>query len=80
MTLKEPFKTLRPESVFKIRKEKASRTILGIKFDGGFLDQQTISFTSNLNCLIGGRGTGKSSCIEAIRYLFEKQIPDERDQ
>jgi len=55
-----------------------SKTILGIKFDGGFLDQQTISFTSNLNCLIGGRGTGKSSCIEAIRYLFDKQIPDER--
>lgn len=54
------------------------KTILGIKFDGGFLDQQIISFTSNLNCLIGGRGTGKSSCIEAIRYLFEKQIPDER--
>jgi len=54
------------------------KTILGIKFDGGFLDQQTIPFTSNLNCLIGGRGTGKSSCIEAIRYLFEKQIPDER--
>ncbi|OEU70508.1 MAG: hypothetical protein BA863_04460 [Desulfovibrio sp. S3730MH75] len=54
------------------------KTILGIKFDGGFLDQQTISFTSNLNCLIGGRGTGKSSCIEAIRYLFKKQIPDER--
>ena len=56
----------------------AIKTILGIKFDGGFLDQQTISFTSNLNCLIGGRGTGKSSCIEAIRYLFDKQIPEER--
>ncbi len=54
------------------------KTILGIKFDGGFLDQQVISFTSNLNCLIGGRGTGKSSCIEAIRYLFETQIPGER--
>ena len=54
------------------------KTILGIKFDGGFLDQQIISFTSNLNCLIGGRVTGKSSCIEAIRYLFDKQIPDER--
>lgn len=54
------------------------KTILGIKFEGGFLDQQIISFTSNLNCLIGGRGTGKSSCIEAIRYLFDKQIPEGR--
>jgi hypothetical protein len=56
------------------------KAILGIQFDGGFLDQQTIPFTSNLNCLIGGRGTGKSSCIEAIRYLFDKQIPDERNR
>lgn len=56
------------------------KTILGIKFDGGFLDQQIVSFTSNLNCLIGGRGTGKSSCIEAIRYLFENQIPENREK
>ena len=54
------------------------KNILGIKFEGGFLDEQVIPFTSNLNCLIGGRGTGKSSCIEAIRYLFEKEIPSER--
>jgi DNA repair exonuclease SbcCD ATPase subunit len=56
------------------------KTILGVKFEGGFLDQQVISFTSNLNCLIGGRGTGKSSCIEAIRYLFENRIPDDRQK
>lgn len=69
-----------PETRIRFQDQKGTgiKTILGIKFDGGFLDQQTIAFTSNLNCLIGGRGTGKSSCIEAIRYLFDKQIPDER--
>ena len=69
-----------PETRIRFQDPKGAgiKNILGIRFDGGFLDQQIISFTSNLNCLIGGRGTGKSSCIEAIRYLFEKQIPDER--
>ncbi|MBC2732730.1 MAG: AAA family ATPase [Desulfobacteraceae bacterium] len=74
--LKDPQTRIR----FKDQQSTGIKTILGIKFDGGFLDQQIISFTSNLNCLIGGRGTGKSSCIEAIRYLFDKQIPTERSR
>lgn len=40
---------------------------VGIKFYGGFLDNQTIKFSKNLNCLIGGRGTGKSTILESIR-------------
>lgn len=32
-----------------------------------FLDNQTISFSPNLNCIIGGRGSGKSSILEYIR-------------
>jgi len=69
-----------PETRIRFREPRGIgiKKILGIKFDGGFLDQQIISFTSNLNCLIGGRGTGKTSCIETIRYLFDKQIPEER--
>ena len=76
--LERAFKDPETRIRFQDPQGPAVKTILGIKFDGGFLDQQIISFTSNLNCLIGGRGTGKSSCIEAIRYLFDKQIPDER--
>ena len=33
------------------------------------LDGEIVPFTSNLNCLIGGRGAGKSTLIEAIRYV-----------
>ena len=43
--------------------------VLGIGLTGGFLDGQSIQFSSNLNCIIGGRGTGKSTTFEAVRCL-----------
>jgi DNA repair ATPase RecN len=43
--------------------------ILGISLGGGFLKGQTIHFSPNLNCIIGGRGTGKSTTFEAVRCL-----------
>lgn len=43
--------------------------VLGATFGGGFLDGQTIHLNRNLNCIIGGRGTGKSTTFEAIRCL-----------
>ena len=43
--------------------------ILGIKIGGGFLTGQSIHFSRNLNCIIGGRGTGKSTTFEAVRCL-----------
>ncbi len=38
-----------------------------IKIDGGILDNIKIDLSPNLNCVIGGRGTGKSTLLEAIR-------------
>ena len=43
--------------------------VLGIHLDGGFLSGQAIHFSPNLNCIIGGRGTGKSTAFEAVRCL-----------
>jgi DNA repair ATPase RecN len=43
--------------------------IKGIRMSGGFLDGQCVHFGPNLNCIIGGRGTGKSTTFEAIRCL-----------
>ena len=56
------------------------KKILGIRIDKGFLDGQLIGFTENLNCLIGGRGTGKTSLIEIIRFLMEETIPTVRKE
>ena len=44
--------------------------VRGIAITGGFLHGQKIHFSNNLNCFIGGRGTGKSTAIRAIAYAF----------
>lgn len=44
--------------------------IRSIHFDGGRINQQDIGLSSQLNTLIGIRGSGKSSIIEAIRYAL----------
>lgn len=43
--------------------------VRALAMDGGFLTGQGIHFSPNLNCIIGGRGTGKSTTFEAIRCL-----------
>ncbi len=46
---------------------KAVPHFVGIKFDGGLLDGQVVKFSNNLTCIIGGRGTGKSTLVESLR-------------
>ncbi|MFB5198533.1 TrlF family AAA-like ATPase [Neobacillus sp. KR4-4] len=42
--------------------------IKSLKIDNvAFLENQEINFSPNLNCIIGGRGSGKSSILEYIR-------------
>jgi DNA repair ATPase RecN len=43
---------------------------LALTWQGGFLDGAAIHFNENLNVLIGGRGTGKSTVIESLRYVL----------
>lgn len=44
--------------------------IESISFQGGKFDGQTIIFSRELNTLIGIRGSGKSSILEAVRYVL----------
>lgn len=44
--------------------------VRGLAMMGGFLHEEKIHFSDNLNCLIGGRGTGKSTAIRALAYAF----------
>jgi predicted ATPase len=39
-----------------------------ISFKGGLLNGQTFSLSDQLTCLIGSRGSGKSSVIECLRF------------
>ncbi|MFR0814521.1 MAG: AAA family ATPase [Enterococcus casseliflavus] len=51
--------------------------IKSIEFTGGKMDGQKINLSPELNSLIGIRGSGKSSIIEAIRYTLD-MLPSEK--
>ncbi|MGH7725326.1 MAG: TrlF family AAA-like ATPase [Candidatus Eiseniibacteriota bacterium] len=44
--------------------------LVALTWEGGFLDGVGIHFNSNLNVLVGGRGTGKSTVVESLRYVL----------
>lgn len=44
--------------------------IVGVSWDRGLLSEQSIALNAGLNVLIGGRGAGKSTVVESIRYAF----------
>lgn len=46
---------------------------------GGYLDGLEIEFSDHLVAIIGGRGTGKSTIVNLIRYALEKE-PTDRDR
>lgn len=46
-----------------------------------FLEDQEVLFSPHLNCLIGGRGSGKSSLFESIRFALRREDePAAREQ
>ena len=58
-----------PESLPKL----PSPTLRGIRIVGdsdSFFENLTVAFAENLNCIIGVRGSGKSTLVEALRYIF----------
>ncbi|MBM4389072.1 MAG: AAA family ATPase, partial [Deltaproteobacteria bacterium] len=44
--------------------------LVALAWQGGFLDGASIHFNENLNVLVGGRGTGKSTVVESLRYIL----------
>lgn len=53
--------------------------IRSLSFQGGKFDGQSIVFSSNLNTLIGIRGSGKSSVLEVLRYMFDIQPQTDKE-
>ena len=43
---------------------------------GGFLDGQTFNLADGLNCVIGARGTGKTTVLELVRYAMDAMPAD----
>ena len=60
-----------------------SHRIRSVSVIGGFLDGVRLEFADGLNCIIGGRGTGKTTILEFVRFAFDalpsRDVdPDER--
>lgn len=49
-----------------------------ISIVGGFMDGTRIEFAPGLNCIIGARGTGKTTVLEFIRFALDA-MPDDRE-
>lgn len=56
---------------------KAHHTILSLEVTGGFLKGAKFEFADGLNCIIGGRGTGKTTVLEFVRYVLAL-MPEEK--
>lgn len=66
----------------ELPQKKMYPNILGICIRGGFLkdingdDWAIIPFSESLNCIIGARGTGKSTMIDILKFLLNPQNID----
>lgn len=67
----------------KITEKAGSQTafhkIRSLEVTGGFLDGMRLDLGDSLNCLIGGRGTGKTSVLELIRWTLD-HMPDDMEE
>lgn len=65
---------LDPESRIRLnsapKPEDHNTKLVSISWKGGFLDGTEANLNPNLNVLIGGRGAGKSTIIESLRYVL----------
>jgi len=60
--------------------EKYYSRIESARFIGGYLDGIEIDFSEHLNAVIGGRGTGKSTLMESLRYVLDKSATGKNAQ
>ena len=64
---------LDPESRIRLHSDprpEPHAEFIAMAWEGGFLDGTRLHFNGNLNVLVGGRGTGKSTIIESLRYAL----------
>ena len=64
---------LDPDSRIRLNSDPAAEPhaeFVAMTWEGGFLGETAVHFNGNLNVLIGGRGTGKSTMVESMRYAL----------
>ena len=50
------------------QKQSAHHLVVSLNVTGGFLAGAQLEFADGLNCLIGGRGAGKTTALEFLRF------------
>jgi ABC-type lipoprotein export system ATPase subunit len=50
-----------------------------VRVEGGFHDGLTLDLAPGLNAVIGGKGTGKSTLIEIVRYVLDAGQPETKE-
>ena len=63
-----------PESRVRLNSDRFGKVLFAIqtlKITGGYFDELEIQFSENLNAVIGGRGTGKSTLLESLRFALD---------
>ena len=66
---------LDPGSRIRLNDREASEPdehgeLVALGWEGGFLDSVAVRLNPNLNVLVGGRGAGKSTVVESLRYVL----------
>lgn len=64
---------LDPESRIRLNSDPSPEPhaeFLAVTWEGGFLGDTSVHLNGSLNVLVGGRGTGKSTMIESMRYAL----------
>ncbi len=72
---------LDPESRVRLlsdREERYFSCLERVRFTGGYLDGVDIRWSGHLDAIIGGRGTGKTTLLECIRYAMDQEAISER--
>ncbi|MBA2117074.1 AAA family ATPase [Bremerella alba] len=54
--------------------------VIGLHVEGSFIKESWIEFSPGINCLIGCKGSGKTSVLECLRFVLNTDVPSERQE
>src|SRR5258708_6708883 len=58
----------------------AHHTLESLVIDGGYLRGARLDFADGLNCIIGGRGSGKTTVLELLRFSLGAPVAPKSEE